>query len=303
MDKIIIFLFSVSFCYSIDSQTIDDLRRYYSYDPSEDLNYRVVQTIDTTQATIFNIQYSGGNQLLVTAYLIIPKNNLRSYPAVIFLHGLGQDKNAFLTDAIRLAGNSFASLLIDDPPARPVSQKMNYQNYSEPGKELLVHRQSVIDIRRGIDLLEQHPKIDGDRIAFTGIEYGAWTGAIVAGVEFRVMTYILINCPSHPSSDIRNSNEPRIVKIRNTFTSDQLTQFEVTLKKIDPVNYLAYHRNSNIFFQFSKEDSISAVNNPFEIFKSASEPKTMATYKAPAFELINLPEALQARNKWLYDHL
>ena len=303
MKKIIIFLFSVSIFYSIDSQTIDDLRRFYSYDPSEDINFRVVQTIDTTQATIFKIVYTGGNHMQVTACLIIPKNNLSRYPAIIFLHGPGQNKYIFLNNAISLAGNSFASLLIDDPPARPVSQKINYQNYSEPGKELLVHRQSVIDVRRGIDLLEQHPKIDGDRIAFTGIEYGAWTGAIVAGVEFRIMTYILINCPSRPSSDLRLSNEPRIVKIRNTLTSEQLNQYEVTLLKLDPVNYLPYHRNSNILFQYPAEDSTSLINIPFEAFKSASEPKTMVTYKTSVFDLINFPEALQTRNKWLFNHL
>ena len=303
MKKIIIFLLSVSMCYCIDSQTIDDLRRYYNYDPSEDLNYRVIKTIDTTRATIYNIQYTGGNNMMVTAWLIIPKNNLRKYPAVIFLHGMGQDKNAFLANAIGLAGKSFASLLIDDPPALPVSQKINYQNYSEPLKELLVHRQSVINIRRGIDLLEQHPKIDGDRIAFTGIEYGAWTGAIVAGVEFRILTYILINCPTQPSSELRISNDPKIVKKRNSITSEQLNQYEATTKKLDPENYLPYHRNSTILFQISYEDSIIVVNTHNTLFNTVSEPKTIITYKFPVFELINLPEALQARNNWLYNHL
>jgi hypothetical protein len=303
MKKIIVFLLSASMCYCINSQTIDDLRRYYNYDPSEDLNYRVIKTTDTTLATILNIQYTGGNDMMVTAYLIIPKNNLRRYPAVIFLHGTCQDKNAFLTNALALARNSFASLLIDDPPALPVSQKMNYQNYSEPAKELLVHRQSVINVRRGIDLLEQHPKIDGDRIAFTGIEYGAWTGAIVAGVEFRILTYILINCPSQPSSELRNSNEPGIVKKRNAFSTEQIDLYESITKKLDPEYYLPYHRNSTILFQFSEEDSTVVVNTHNKLFNSASQPKTIFTYKAPVFELINLTEALQARNKWLNNHL
>lgn len=303
MEKAIIFLFSVIICYSIHSQSIEDLRRFYNYDPSEDLDFRVIKTTDTTQATIFNIQFTGGNHSTVTACLIIPKNNLIRYPAIIFLHGMGQDKNAFLTDALELAGNSFASLLLDDLPALPVSQRMNYQNYTDPQKELMIHRQSVINIRRSIDLLEQHPKIDADRLAFTGIDYGAWTGSIVAGVEFRILTYILINCPSHPSEELSKSNDPQILKVRNNMTDEQLQLYQVTLKKIDPENYVPYHRNSNILFQFTQIETNLENNSDYEIFQIASEPKKMETFKLSGIEPINLPEAIQSRNKWLFNHL
>ena len=296
-------ILSISICFSIDSQSIVDLRRFFNYDPSEDINYRVLRTTDTTEATIFNIQYTGGNQLVVTAYLIIPKNYLRRYPAVIFLHGLGQDKNAFLSNALGLASKSFASLLIDDPPARPVSQKMNYQNYADPKLDLLVHRQSVIDVRRGIDLLEQHPKIDPERIGFVGIDYGAWTGAIVAGIEYRILTYILIGCPYQPTSDLKSSSDPQIVKIRNTITQEQLSFYEASLKKLDPINYLPFHRNSNILFQFSRIDPNFPLTTIQQTFQTTSESKTLETFESQTFELINLPSAEQNRNKWLFDHL
>ena len=303
MGKIIFCLLSILICHSIDSQTIEDLRRFYNYDPSADLNYRVIQTTDTLQAQILYIEFTGANQSLVTAYLIIPQNNLRRYPAVLFLHGNGGDKNEFLSNALGLASNSFASLLIDDLPALPPSQKMNYQNYTEPANDLIAHRQSVINIRRGIDLLEQHPKIDADRIAFVGIDFGAWTGSIVAGVEFRILTYILINCPSQPSEELSKSNEPQIVKIRNNITTEQLQLYQVTLKKIDPEYYLPYHRNSNILFQFTQCESNLDDNTNYEVYKSASEPKKSETYKSQNGELINLSEALQNRNKWLFNHL
>lgn len=303
MKTILTLLYSISICISINSQTINDLRRFFNFDPSEDLNYRVLQTIDTTDATIFNVLYTGGNQMQVTAYLIIPKNNLRRYPAVIFLHGLGQDKNAFLSNALELAGKSFASLLIDDPPARTGSQQINYQNYTEPEKDLLVHRQSVIDVRRGIDLLQQHPKIDPDRIAFVGIDYGSWTGAIVAGVEYRILTYALIDCNSQPSLELRNSKDPQIVRIRNSITSEQLTLYEATLKKLDPIYYLGYHRNSNILFQFSQTNPAIPDSLFYKSFQVASEPKKMESYKVSSFDLISFPEALQNRKKWLYIHL
>jgi hypothetical protein len=167
----------------------------------------------------------------------------------------------------------------------------------------MVHRLSVIDVRRGVDLLEQYPKIDADRIAFTGIEYGAWTGSIVAGVEFRILTYLLLDCPTQPSQELNSSDDPKLIKIRNTLTSEQLSQWEVTLKKLDPVNYLPYHRNSNILFQFSQVDSnLNYINHP-EIVKSTSEPKTVETYKISGFDLINLSEAVQSRNNWLFNHL
>ena len=92
------------------SQTINDLKKLFDYDKGDDLNYRVLSSKDTIQASINYVSYSSANGLRVDACLIIPKQKLRQFPAVIFLNDASQNMESFLPQALELASNAFASI-------------------------------------------------------------------------------------------------------------------------------------------------------------------------------------------------
>jgi len=50
----------------------------------------------------------------------------------------------------------------------------------------------VIDLRRALDLLAAQPGLDHDRIAFVGHDFGAMTGALLAGADKRPRWYVLM---------------------------------------------------------------------------------------------------------------
>lgn len=51
--------------------------------------------------------------------------------------------------------------------------------------------QTVVDLRRLVDALMARPDVDGQRIGYLGISYGAAVGGALAGIEPRVNAYIL----------------------------------------------------------------------------------------------------------------
>ncbi|NIS10767.1 MAG: hypothetical protein GWN97_02220, partial [Thermoplasmata archaeon] len=52
--------------------------------------------------------------------------------------------------------------------------------------------QLVKDFRRSVDYLETRPDIDGGKLAYYGMSWGGWLGAIIPGVEERLGASVLV---------------------------------------------------------------------------------------------------------------
>jgi len=303
MKKNFLFLFIILLSLPCWCQPINDLRKIFDYDKGEDLDLRILSTVDTVQGTMNEIIFNGGNGLKITGSLIIPKQKIREFPAIIFLNDASQSRNAFLQQALNLSECAFASLIIDAPPARPQQYQMSYHNFTDPRRDLIAYKQAVLDIRRSIDLLEQHPRIDHNRIAFIGNGDGAMTGAITSGIESRILTYILMACTPSYSRDLRYSNSPMIVKARNSLSAEQITQYEKLVELLNPSNYLPYHRRSLIFFQFAQNDPGFDEKASKELFQITEEPKIQKIYKTTNSGMVTFEEVIKDQNMWLNNHL
>lgn len=303
MKKIILLTLMIYTCTSGISQTINDLKKIFDYDKGERLDYRELGVKDTTQGTMHFVVFSSVNGFKVTANLIIPHQQLHEFPVVIFLNDGSQSKDEFLPQALDLAANAVASLLIDALPARPDPFRMNYHNFAEPIKDFNAYRQAVLDIRRSIDFLEQHPLIDRNRIAFIGNGDGALTGSILSGIELRISGYILMFSNYCYSCDLKNSNNPIFSKARNGLTSEQINHYESVIKSLNPANYLPYHRNTLIFYQFAQNDPYFDEPAAKSIIQITKDPKSYKFYKTTNSGLLIFQESIADQKKWLKDHL
>jgi hypothetical protein len=299
MQKILLFLIFSFLIETGSSQSIIDLRKYFNYNASQDFDFKILNTTDTIKAIIYDVNYLSANGLRVTAFLVVPKRKQAQCPAVIFVHGGEQNKYTFLSEALDLAAESFVSLVIDAPPARLAPNRLNYFNYSDPKKEFSAYRQTVIDVRRGIDLLEQNPLIDRYRIAFVGLDKGSWIGGILAGVENRIPFYILMGCSPCPTCDLKASEEPSLVKARSSLTQEQISMYEIQMRYLNPLNYLGNRSDSQIFFQFTDNDPYVSEEMAELAFKTSNEPKLEKYYSTTHFELLDFPEAKLDRKNWL----
>lgn len=75
-------------------------------------------------------------------------------------------------------------MLIDAPFSRTGESKRDFDStVTKPEYDRDIYIQTVVDLRRGVDLLLSRSDVDPKRIGFLGYSFGAHAGAILAGVE------------------------------------------------------------------------------------------------------------------------
>jgi dienelactone hydrolase len=117
-----------------------------------------------------------------------------SRPGVLFVHWLGEPKTTnhteFEKDAIALARRGATSLLIDTMWSEGEAWFDKVGISAEA--DLKQAAGQVVDIRRGLDLLEAQKGVDPARVALVGHDFGAMFGVLAAGADSRPRLLVLM---------------------------------------------------------------------------------------------------------------
>jgi uncharacterized protein len=135
-----------------------------------------------------------GDHDRVPAFLGFPPGE-RSGPCVIYMHGLTRSKEDAGNLVGPLAGLGIGLLAIDAPyhGARSQGPSVLESIVENPPAMAAMVRQTVIDLRRGLDLLSGRPECDPHRLGLIGFSFGALTGAMLAGSDTRVRSSVLLS--------------------------------------------------------------------------------------------------------------
>ena len=212
--------------------------------------------------------------LRVTAYLVLPVGN-GPFPALLYLHAGGMDKDQYLDEAVLLAKSGVVCLLIDGPISSVRGSRL------DPFDLLKVrdaYIRTVIDLRRGVDVLESLPQVDPQRMAYVGHSYGATWGGVQAGLETRLRAYVLM--AGYPQ--ISENDTPQV-------------------PEMDAIRYLGFAAPAAYLFQFAEHDAFIDRDEAQLYFDTANEPKTMLWYDTDHFTLQHVSQAdrLQWLGRWL----
>jgi predicted esterase len=292
--KLLTFLLFIFWVFDSFSQPIGELRKLFNYDKGLETYCKVISSRDTANCTISEVIYQGLGETKINAYLVIPHKMMRQYPVVLFYHGSNQEKYLFFNQAIELADQSIASL--------HMVQLEGSLTYTDPEKDFRTNQQTIINLRRSIDMLENHSQIDPGRLAFVGFDHGSWAGAVLSGVENRISTYILISCTAYPTNTMETSsvvtNTPPVV-----LSPEQKSKYSNRMKAFDPINYLGNRVRSSVLFQYPEAGTNGDSEYFQKLFLATKEPKQLAKYNTNLLDIINFPEAVNDRLKWLKNHL
>ncbi|MFL6248433.1 MAG: protein kinase domain-containing protein [Thermoanaerobaculia bacterium] len=174
-----------------------EFRKFYDYPPAP-LNARIVSRRVTDAWILETIEYAGAGGETVRGFLFLPKNRRPPYQVVHYLPAgdvttglrtLETSMDALLTPFIR-GGRAAFAILLPGYIGRDVHGSTDLPVDSEEFAEQTVA--AIIDERRGIDYLLTRPDIDGSRIAFFGQSAGAHVGLILAAVERRYRSVLLV---------------------------------------------------------------------------------------------------------------
>jgi hypothetical protein len=294
-------LLIVASCDAVFAQTqsINELRRLFEYDQNAAFAVTEAGVINRSGVRIHDINYASPKGGRVTAYLLVPVAKGR-FPAVVFGHWGYGTRTEFLPEAMLYAKAGVVSLLVDDLDVRPAPWRRNAPG-SEPEAVRNNFIQSVVDLRRGIDLLRTRPEVDPNRIAYVGHSSGAHWGAILSAVDRRLKTVVLMACVPSETTILMESDDPDYVSFRQTTPREQLDNYFKTVGPLDAINYVPHAAPTPLLFQFARFERYFSEAAMRRYAQAASEPKLVLWYDT-GHELNDLRPLID-RATWLQRHI
>ena len=271
----------------------------FEYDAQAPLDIEELSPVeDRDGVMVRDIAYAGPRGGKVTSYLVVPKEG-GPFAGVLYLHPGEGDRATFLGEAIAFAQAGAVAVSIDGPFTRPSPwRRAPHPREIDAYRDVFV--QTVVDLRRGIDLLASRTDVDADRIGYVGHSYGATLGGVLAGVEKRIKAYVLMAGLAAFSDWCRASDHPWAKWLRETLTVQQLEHYVREMSAIDANRFVGQAAPASLLFQCGRRDESVSEGDAQRFFEAASEPKEIRWYDAGHF--LN-DQARQDRIAWLGERL
>jgi dienelactone hydrolase len=224
------------------------------------------------------------------AYLVLPRDAAASSGA-LWVHWLGEkasNRDEFLGDAVELAGSGTVSLLVDAQWSAPhwFTTRTTDTDYDASIRQ-------VKDLRRALDVLLGQKGVDKGRIAYIGHDFGGMYGSILAAVDPRPQTLVILAVTTKLSDWFLLGAPPK-----------SKPDYVAKMAPIEPLPYLAKAKPGAVFFQFAKTDEYVTKEHADEYVAAArptSGEKKVMTYDAD--HDLDVPAAHTDRLAWLRAHL
>ena len=169
-------------------------RELFAYDAAAPLGVQVAGTRTVGASIVQDITFVARPDRpaeRIAAYIVTPAKPTPAMAAVLWVHWLGDpattNRTEFLDEATALASRGVVSVLVDAMWSKPrwYRNRVLEEDYATSIGQ-------VVALRRSLDLLLAQHGVDRARVALVGHDYGAMYGAIVAGVDGRAKTHVLV---------------------------------------------------------------------------------------------------------------
>jgi len=239
----------------------------FAYDASRPLEYRDAGRVNGNYPiAVRNVSYATPSGR-VQAYVAVPLKG-RNLPAVIFLHGSGEDRRRFVLPAAWVAGRNAVGMTLTLPSSAAGAGSPTMTPEQRLARDRRIFANDVIAVRRAVDVLAGMPRVDKNRIGLVGWSLGARVGAVTAGVEPRLRSVVLMSGGSLPV-EAYVKQAPAALR----------PQVRASLTQIDPLRWIAKARGS-IMLQNGRKDQI--VPRPALLALARAAPKGTVVRWYPA---------------------
>jgi dienelactone hydrolase len=238
----------------------------FAYDTSKALDLTTRKKVRQGPVELSDIAFKGAAGETIPAYLIVPSGK-SPHPAVIYAHGSSGSRDDLLASAVGLAEHGAVTIALD----------MNYSATRGAGSlpkgidgvkvATSNEIESVVEVRRAVDLLRSLPEVDKSRIGFVGWSAGARTGAVLAGVDHRIKAFDLLAGGAAPVSFYLRAAPANI-----------RGDLKGLLAKTDPLRYIPHAAPSALLFQDGRQDKVVPRSALVALAGAASSPKELRFY-------------------------
>lgn len=261
----------------------EELARQFVYDAKAALDVREVGRERRGGATVVDLTYASPRGGRVPAYMVVPRGR-GPFAAVLFGHWMMdgsplRNRREFLEEALVLARAGAVSLLIDAPYNRPdfVPEKDEMRQAVQSAEAA---RQQVLDFRRGLDLLLARGDVDAKRVAYVGHSFDAHVGAILAAVEKRVGSLVLMAGLYADEEYVFDPANKSMTEMRARVGDEALRAYFRDYAWDDPVHFIGHSSPAAVFLQFGRRDQPITEAMARRAFGRFGEPKRVGFYDA-----------------------
>jgi len=213
------------------------------------------------------VSFPSTDGLLLSAWYI-PVKDEEPTPALIYVHGLGSNREGLLDQAKLLYDHGYSALLLD----------LRNHGHSE-GTLSTMGYQEIMDVEGAIDFLLDQPEIDKERIGLVG--HSLCAGVVIrAAARFPVLKATVAESAFTSLEDNIKEGVRQLTGLP-PFPFAPLVIFfgeletGLDIHQLRPIDDLAQISPRAIMFIHGKNDPVVVVSNSQNLFNAAQEPKAL----------------------------
>jgi beta-lactamase class A len=272
----------------------------FDYDATKplDIHDKIIEEFDG--GTLHDLTYASPKDGPVAAYLIVPKGK-GPFAAILFGHWGNGTRAEFIPEAKLYARAGAVSLIPDYAWDRPQPWRKSPNHYDNPELDREIEIDTVVELRRGIDLLLARPDVDPKRLAYVGHSYGAQWGSILSAVDKRMKTSVLMAGVAETGDIFLRGSHPSIVELRRSRPPGQFERYAQVTGDLDAIHFVGHAVPVPLLLQFGSFEEYFDRTSMEHYAAAASNPKKVQYYDTG--HDLNDPQALADRYDWLAKYI
>lgn len=245
----------------------------FAYDRTLPLSVRdSLRTTNDDSVSVYTVSFASPKGGRATGVLCVPAGE-GPFAGILLQHGMPGNAEQTLVMARSLARHGAVVLSLDAPWARRGGPPVAFTAQDSADQVQL-----IADMQRGIDVLIARGDVDPARLAYIGVSYGGAMGALLAGVERRLKTYILAVGDGGLVSHFTGADDPPNGPF--SVSRERWNRWLAAMRPIEPLRFVSRAAPASIFFQSGRHDRLVPPADAVWLHRAASEPKTVKWYEA-----------------------
>lgn len=237
--------------------TVLDAATLTAYDASAPLDLReeaAAQEVDGI--AVHDVSWASPLGGRVSAWLVVPPGE-GPFAGVAYLHGSETWRDDFLDEALAMAHGGAVSLVLDAPFARlGENRRSGLQSYADPERERTMTAQAVVDVRRAYDVLLSRDDVDPGRLGFVGHSWGASLGVILAAVDPRPSSLVLVSGRPSWTGFLRTTDATSVERARNRIGEEAWSRYLDLMAPLDAMAEIGNVDGERLYLQYGTEDDV-----------------------------------------------
>ena len=271
-----------------------------AYDPAAPLDLREEnEPRDEGGIAVHDVSWASPHGGRVSAWLVVPAGE-GPFAGLVYLHGSETWRDDFLDEAIAMAHAGAVSMVVDAPFARMGDdRRYSLAAWDDPEEERAMTAQALVDVRRAYDVLAAREDLDETRLGFVGHSWGASLGVVLAAVDARPSSLVLITGRPSWTGFLEAEEEDWVRAARDDLSPLEWERYLDLMAPLDAMAEIGNVDGQRLYLQYGSEDDVVPPRVARELVDAADAARSDMYGAGHALDA----EATADRVDWLVERL